>query len=113
MMVVLGTDAHKRTHTIVAADEAGAELASMAVAANSSCPGVDLSPRRNWSVKTPISPGSKVGMLTPRSLGQHPYRSGPATTNGSGSTGAATDRPTLPSTGSPSPSSASTHQPNS
>ena len=35
MMVVLGTDAHKRTHTLVAADEAGAELGSMMVAATS------------------------------------------------------------------------------
>lgn len=33
MMVVLGTDAHKRTHTVVAADEAGAELGSVTVAA--------------------------------------------------------------------------------
>lgn len=32
-MVVLGTDAHKRTHTVVAADQAGAELASITVAA--------------------------------------------------------------------------------
>ncbi|MGH8926881.1 MAG: IS110 family transposase [Acidimicrobiia bacterium] len=32
-MVVLGTDAHKRTHTIVAADEAGAELDRVTVAA--------------------------------------------------------------------------------
>jgi len=35
MMVVLGTDAHKRTHTVVAADEAGAELGSIMVAATS------------------------------------------------------------------------------
>jgi transposase len=33
MMVVLGTDAHKRSHTIVVADEAGAELGSVTVAA--------------------------------------------------------------------------------
>lgn len=33
MMVVLGTDAHKRTHTVVAADEAGAELGSITVSA--------------------------------------------------------------------------------
>lgn len=33
MMVVLGTDAHKRTHTVVAADEAGAELGSVTVQA--------------------------------------------------------------------------------
>ncbi len=33
MMVVLGTDAHKRTHTVVAADEAGAQLGSVTVAA--------------------------------------------------------------------------------
>ncbi len=33
MMVVLGTDAHKRSHTIVAADGAGAELGSITVAA--------------------------------------------------------------------------------
>ena len=33
MMVVLGTDAHKRSHTIVAADEAGAEIGSITVQA--------------------------------------------------------------------------------
>ncbi len=33
MMVVLGTDAHKRNHTVVAADEAGAELGSITVGA--------------------------------------------------------------------------------
>jgi len=32
-MVVLGTDAHKRSHTVVAADEAGVELGSTTVAA--------------------------------------------------------------------------------
>jgi len=32
-MVVLGTDTHKRSHTVVAVDEAGAEIASMTVAA--------------------------------------------------------------------------------
>ena len=32
-MVVLGTDAHKRSHTVVAADEAGVELGSITVAA--------------------------------------------------------------------------------
>ena len=32
-MVVLGTDAHKRNHTVVAADEAGVELGSITVAA--------------------------------------------------------------------------------
>lgn len=35
MMVVLGVDAHKRTHTIVAADEAGVEVASVTVPATS------------------------------------------------------------------------------
>lgn len=33
MMVVLGCDAHKKNHTIVAADEAGAEVGSITVAA--------------------------------------------------------------------------------
>jgi transposase len=33
MMVRLGTDAHKRSHTIVAVDEVGAEMGSFAVAA--------------------------------------------------------------------------------
>lgn len=33
MMVTFGTDAHKRSHTIVAADEAGAEVGSITVAA--------------------------------------------------------------------------------
>lgn len=33
MMVVLETDAHKRTHTTVAADKAGAEVGSVTVAA--------------------------------------------------------------------------------
>ncbi len=32
-MVVLGTDTHKRSHTVVAVDEAGAEIASVTVAA--------------------------------------------------------------------------------
>jgi transposase len=32
-MVVLGTDAHKRSHTVVAVDEAGAEIGSVTVAA--------------------------------------------------------------------------------
>lgn len=35
MMVVLGTDAHKRTHTVVAADETGAEVESITVPATS------------------------------------------------------------------------------
>jgi transposase len=35
MMVILGTDAHKKSHTIVATDEAGAELAWVTVAATS------------------------------------------------------------------------------
>ena len=35
MMVVLGTDAHKKTHTIVACDQAGAELGSVTVRATS------------------------------------------------------------------------------
>ena len=34
-MVVLGTDAHKKSHTIVAADQAGAEVGSITVAATS------------------------------------------------------------------------------
>jgi len=33
MMVVLGVDAHKRSHTIVAADQAGAEVGSVTVPA--------------------------------------------------------------------------------
>jgi hypothetical protein len=33
MMVVLGTDAHKRSHTVVAVDEVGAEIGSITVAA--------------------------------------------------------------------------------
>lgn len=33
MMVVLGTDAHKRSHTIVAVDQAGAEIGSITVTA--------------------------------------------------------------------------------
>ncbi len=33
MMVVLGTDAHKRSHTVVAIDHDGAEIASVTVAA--------------------------------------------------------------------------------
>ena len=33
MMVVLGVDAHKRSHTVVAADEGGAELGGLTVAA--------------------------------------------------------------------------------
>jgi hypothetical protein len=33
MMVTLGTDAHKRSHTIVAVDTAGAEIGSVTVAA--------------------------------------------------------------------------------
>ena len=33
MMVVLGVDAHKKSHTIVACDEAGAQLGSMTVSA--------------------------------------------------------------------------------
>ena len=32
-MVVLGTDAHKRSHTVVACDEVGAEIATMTVPA--------------------------------------------------------------------------------
>jgi len=32
-MVILGTDAHKRSHTVVAVDEARAEIDSMTVAA--------------------------------------------------------------------------------
>lgn len=36
MMVVLGTDAHKKSHTIVAADGAGVEIGSVTVAATSS-----------------------------------------------------------------------------
>jgi len=34
MMVTLGTDAHKRSHTIVARDDVGAEIGSVAVAAD-------------------------------------------------------------------------------
>ena len=33
MMVMLGTDAHKRSHTIVAVDPAGADIGSVTVAA--------------------------------------------------------------------------------
>jgi len=33
MMVVLGTDAHKRNHTVVAVDEPGAEIGSVTVTA--------------------------------------------------------------------------------
>ena len=33
MMVVLGTDAHKRSHTVVACDEVGAEIATLTAAA--------------------------------------------------------------------------------
>ena len=33
MMVMLGTDAHKRSHTIVVVDPAGAEVGSVTVAA--------------------------------------------------------------------------------
>ena len=35
MMVVLGTDAHKRSHTVVAVDEAGAQIGELTVAATS------------------------------------------------------------------------------
>ena len=34
-MVVLGTDAHKRSHTVVAVDEVGTEIGSLTVAATS------------------------------------------------------------------------------
>jgi hypothetical protein len=33
MMVILGTDAHKKSHTIVAVDTAGAEIGSVTVPA--------------------------------------------------------------------------------
>jgi len=33
MMVVLGTDAHKRNHTVVAVDEAGVEIGSVTATA--------------------------------------------------------------------------------
>lgn len=33
MMIVLGTDAHERSHTIVAVDPAGADIGSLTVAA--------------------------------------------------------------------------------
>ena len=33
MMVVFGIDAHKRSHTVVACDEVGAEIATLTVAA--------------------------------------------------------------------------------
>jgi transposase len=36
MMVVLGTDAHKRSHTVVACNELGAEIGSVTVAATPS-----------------------------------------------------------------------------
>ncbi len=32
-MVVLGTDAHKRSHTVVAVDEVGAEIGTLTVPA--------------------------------------------------------------------------------
>lgn len=38
MMVVLGTDAHKRNHTVVATDEAGVEVGSVTVGATSEDP---------------------------------------------------------------------------
>ena len=36
MMVTLGTDAHKRSHTVVAVDEVGAEIATVTVPATPS-----------------------------------------------------------------------------
>jgi transposase len=56
MMVVLGTDAHKRSHTIVAADEAGAEIGVITVAATP--PGhlqavrwARQFPQRRWAIE--------------------------------------------------------------
>ena len=56
MMVTLGMDAHKRTHTVSAADEAGAELAHLTVEATSQghlrllCWGEQFKQRR-WAVE--------------------------------------------------------------
>ena len=56
MMVILGTDAHKRTHTVVACDEVGTEVAAVTVAAT---PAGHLRlvkwaaqwPRRRWAIE--------------------------------------------------------------
>lgn len=55
-MVVLGTDAHKKTHTIVACDQAGAELGSVTVRATSEghLQGVKWAARweqRRWAIE--------------------------------------------------------------
>ena len=50
MMVILGTDAHKRSHTVVAVDEVGAEIATLTVPAT-----LQGHPRLvKWSARWPV-----------------------------------------------------------
>lgn len=56
MMVVLGTDAHKKSHTMVAVDEAGARLGSITVSANTeghlrACKWAAQWEQRKWAVE--------------------------------------------------------------
>lgn len=56
MMVVLGTDAHKRSHTIVATDEAGAQLDSITVTATpqghlKAARWANKFPQRRWAIE--------------------------------------------------------------
>ena len=56
MMVVLGTDAHKRSHTVVAVDEVGAEIATVTVPATPSghlrlVKWVAKWPQRLWAIE--------------------------------------------------------------
>ena len=57
MMVTLGTDAHKKSHTIVAVDTAGAEIGSVTVAATQRgtcgrCSGPRSSPTGSGRLRT-------------------------------------------------------------
>ena len=55
MIVVFGVDAHKRTHTVVAADDAGAQLGRLTVAATSEghlgCSGGEAFRQRRWAIE--------------------------------------------------------------
>lgn len=71
MMVVLGVDAHKRTHTVVAVDEDGAELAQLTVAATAEghlrlVRWADRWPQRRWAVEDcrHLSRGLETDLVT-------------------------------------------------
>jgi hypothetical protein len=77
-MVTIGADLHKRTHTLVAADAVGRELAGCTVKATAEGHAKALRWARRWDQRTWALGGLPAGLPTPRGRPPARWRAGGA-----------------------------------